>query len=138
MSFACEFPIRFGDIDYARVVYFPRFFHIFHQTFEEWFGQALGVSYPDLVNKENIGFPSVKVETEFVAPVHYGDRVRVELELAELGTRSITCRYTMARVADEVIAARATIKTVAVDNNTFKSMRIPDRWRERFERFMKE
>jgi len=138
MTFACEFPIRFGDVDFARVVYFPRFFHIFHQTFEEWFGQALGVSYPDLVNKENIGFPSVKVETEFVAPIVYGDRVRVELELVELGTRSMTCRYTMVRLSDERIAARATIKTVAVNNDTFRSMRIPDHWRERLERFMKE
>ncbi len=36
---------------------------ILHQTFEEWFDKALGVSYPHLVTVDNIGFPSVKIET---------------------------------------------------------------------------
>ena len=67
MKFSAEFSVRFGEIDQARVVYYPRFFHYFHQAFEEWFARALGVSYPDLVLKENIGFPSVRVETEFLA-----------------------------------------------------------------------
>jgi 4-hydroxybenzoyl-CoA thioesterase len=45
MKFSAEFSVRFGEIDQARVVYYPRFFHYFHQTFEEWFARALGVSY---------------------------------------------------------------------------------------------
>ena len=135
MTFECEFPVRFGEIDNAGVVYYPRFFHIFHMAFEEWFGGALGATYADLVVRDNIGFPSVKVETEFLAPLRYGESVRVRLELEEIGRKSITCRYTMFRLPDGVEAARARITTVAIDNDSFKSITIPDEWRERLQRF---
>ena len=136
MTFAHEISVRFGDIDQARVVYYPVFFHYLHQTFEEWFEKALGVSYPHLVVKENIGFPSVRVETEFRKPLPYGERVRVELRVVEVGTRSITLDYHVVRLSDGVTSARARVTTVAVDNDTFRSVPIPAHWRERFERFM--
>ena len=34
MKFSAEFSVRFGEVDQARVVYYPRFFHYFHQAFE--------------------------------------------------------------------------------------------------------
>lgn len=135
MTFSAEFSVRFGEIDQARVVYYPRFFHYFHQAFEEWFAGALGVSYPDLVLKENVGFPSVRVETEFLAPLRYGDKIRVDLELREIGRTSITVRYTLVRLSDGVVSARATIKNVAIDNDTFKPVPISGAWRRRFEKF---
>lgn len=135
MKFSAEFSVRFGEIDQARVVYYPRFFHYFHQAFEEWFSRALGVSYPDLVLKENVGFPSVRVETEFLAPLRYGDKIRVDLELLEIGRTSITVRYTLVRLADGATSARATIKNVAIDNDTFAPVPIADEWRRRFEKF---
>ncbi len=135
MTFSAEFSVRFGEVDYARVVYYPRFFHYFHQAFEEWFSGALGAPYPELVVKENIGFPTIRAETEFLAPLRYGDRFRVDVELVDIGRTSITMAYTIVRLGDGKVSARATIKNVAIDNDTFKPMRIPDRWRERFERF---
>jgi len=136
MTFSHEITVRFGDIDQARVVYYPVFFHYLHETFEEWFDKALGASYPQLVVKENIGFPSVRVETEFRKPLPYGERVRVELRLLEVGTRSITVEYHVVRLSDGETSARARVTTVAVDNDTFRSVPIPAHWRERFERFM--
>lgn len=135
MSFAVEIPVRFGEIDYARVVYYPRFFHYFHQAFEEWFGGALGVPYADVVTRENIGFPSVKVECEFMKPLRYGERARIEVELVAIGEKSITNRYTMTRLPDGEIAARATITTVAVHNDTFQAIPISEAWRARFQSF---
>ena len=135
MTYAIELPVRFGEIDPARVVYYPRFFHYFHQAFESWFGDALGVPYPQVLTEHNIGFPSVRVETEFKKPLRYGDTVRIEIELADVGRKSITLNYKAIRLPDGVLAARATIKTAAIRNDTFESMTIPDDWRERFERF---
>lgn len=137
MTFSAEFNVRFGEIDQARVVYYPRFFHYFHQAFEEWFAQALGVSYPDLVLKENVGFPSVRVETEFLKPLRYGDRIRVDLELKEIGRTSITVGYTLVRLRDGVVSARATVKNVAINNDTFQPVPISDAWRRRFEAFQR-
>lgn len=135
MKYAVEFPVRFGDVDHARVVYYPRFFHYFHQTFENWFGEALGVPYPVVVTRENIGFPSVRVETQFTSPLRYGDTARVELELVEIGSRSITVRYTVVRMSDSAVSAVATVTTAVVDNDTFRATTIPRGLRDRLERF---
>ena len=131
--YTAEFAVRFGDIDQARVMYYPRFFHYFHQALERWFDEALGVSYSELVIQQNIGFPSVKVDTEFTAPLRYGDRVGIGIEIVDIGAKSLTLRYTATRLSDGKVSARATITTVAIDNDTFKSISIPDEWRERFE-----
>ncbi|MDH3215623.1 MAG: acyl-CoA thioesterase [Candidatus Krumholzibacteria bacterium] len=135
MKYATEFAVRFGDIDQAGVVYYPRFFHYFHQAFESWFEDALGVSYSELVVAQDLGFPTVRLETEFKAPLRYGDRIRIELELVDIGKKSLTVRYTAIRLSDGVISARADIKTVAVRNDGFTSVTIPEQWRQRFERF---
>lgn len=135
MKFSTELPVRFGEIDQAGVVYYPRFFHYFHQAFEEWFRQALGVPYPDLVLKEGIGFPSVRVESEFVKPLRYGDLARVQIEVLDIGRSSLTLRYELFRMPGGEVSARAVIKTVAIDNTSFSSVPIPDPWRQRFEKF---
>lgn len=135
MTFSREFRVPFGAVDQARVIYYPRFFDFFHRTFEEWFGDALGTSYAWLVTEENLGFPSVKVETEFLRPVRYGERLRVDLELAAIGRRSITMQYTAVRLPDGEVSARATVKKAMVQNDTFVSVDIPSHWRRRFEAF---
>jgi 4-hydroxybenzoyl-CoA thioesterase len=135
VPYATEFAVRWGDIDNAQVVYYPRFFDYFHMTFERWFEEALGVAYYELVGPQNIGLPTVKAESEFTAPLRYGDRVRIELEILDIGSRSITVQYTTIRLPDEVVSARAKVKKVVIDNDTFKSIPIPGDWRERFERY---
>ena len=135
MKYAAEFTVRFGEIDPAKVVYYPRFFHYFHQAFESWFNEALGVPYHVVIGEENIGFPSVKIETEFRTPLRYGEKVRVEIELLDIGPRSITVQYTAVRLPDGEVTAQAKIKTACIDNGTFKSIPIPDAWVKRFEAF---
>jgi 4-hydroxybenzoyl-CoA thioesterase len=131
MTFETEFDVRFGDVDYARVVYYPRFFHFFHQALEEWFGAELGLSYSDFVTKRNLGLPTVRVESEFVAPLRYGDRVSVSVAVEEVGTSSVTLRFTAVRLRDGATAARARIKKVFINNDTFASVPVPDDLRER-------
>ena len=35
MAFVYATPVRFADVDHAGIVYYPRFFHLFHLAFEE-------------------------------------------------------------------------------------------------------
>jgi 4-hydroxybenzoyl-CoA thioesterase len=135
MTFSREFRVPFGAVDQARVIYYPRFFDFFHRTFEEWFGDALGTSYAQLVLEEKLGFPSVRVETEFRRPVRYGERLRIDLELEAIGRRSITMRYTAVRLPDGEVSARATVKKAIVNQESFVSIDIPPQWRSRFEAF---
>ena len=65
MAFRSLLKIRFGDIDHAGIVYYPRFLHYFHVTLEESFGQELGIDYPIFINEHRIGLPIVHLENEF-------------------------------------------------------------------------
>ncbi len=136
MSFETCFPVRFGDVDHARVMYLPRYFHLFHQTLEEWFGEALQIPYAELVNERNLGFPTVHADTRFRAPLRYGDRVAVALHVQRISARSLVCVYTLRRETDRAVMAEATITTVCVDNATFAAVSIPDDVRAKIEAYI--
>ena len=56
-TFRTELPLRFGDVDLARIMYFPHIINYLHIAMEEFTQEALGVSYYSLINDEGFGFP---------------------------------------------------------------------------------
>ena len=81
MPFTQRLTIRFDQVDYARVVYYPRFFELSHQVFEAFFEQAVGVSYPKMLMDRKVGFPTVHAEADFKRPLKFGDEVDVTVRL---------------------------------------------------------
>ena len=70
-------PVRFADVDHAGIVYYPRFFHFFHLAFEELWRARMGArAYSELLDSERIGFPAVRAECEFRAPLRFGETPR--------------------------------------------------------------
>jgi 4-hydroxybenzoyl-CoA thioesterase len=134
-EFGAEIKVRFADVDHARIVYYPRFFHYFHIAFEEMFEQVLGVPYPEVIDREHVGFPSVRTECDYRAPVRFGDVLRIRVTCARLGKRSVTLHYRAERERDGVLCAEARVTTACVDMRTFTSQDIPARYRELFSRF---
>ncbi len=120
--------VRFGDIDGAGIVYYPRFFNFFHVAFEEFFGRVAGVRYEDVLYQERVGFPIVHVETDFSVPLRHGDTIDVAMTAVRIGRSSFTCRYRVLR--DGVLCARADITSATVDLDTMKSIPLPERYRE--------
>lgn len=94
-------PVRFADVDHAGIVYYPRFFHYFHLAFEELFRQRMGArAYVDLLDRKRVGFPAVRAECDYKAPLRFGDIMDIELSIARLGNRSLTFRYQVYRRDD--------------------------------------
>jgi 4-hydroxybenzoyl-CoA thioesterase len=60
MAFQARIRVRFGDIDYAGIVYYPRFLHYFHVALEEFFEAEVGIDYPAILNRHRLGFPTVQ------------------------------------------------------------------------------
>ncbi|MFO0278571.1 MAG: acyl-CoA thioesterase, partial [Planctomycetota bacterium] len=79
MTFAQKLRYRFGDIDDAGIAYYPKLLHCFHCAFEDWWSDALCHPYPRLLHDDKLGFPAVKLEAEFFAPIRYGDDLTVHL-----------------------------------------------------------
>lgn len=72
----------------------------------------------------------MKVEIEFLSPIHYGDHVNVALFVDKVGRSSVHMRYEASVLGNPVFKARQV--AVVVDMKTFKSVRLPDWLRERF------
>lgn len=133
MVYRAKIKVRFGDIDHAGILYYPRFFHYFHITFEEFFEQRMGVTYDRILNEDRIGFPTVKLETEFRRPLAYGDVLEVAMEVRELGNTSVTFGFTVYRAGTPEVCAVSRQTVVCVDMETFRPTPIPARCRDAFE-----
>lgn len=129
-----EIPVRFGDVDQARIVYYPRFFHYCHVAMEETFRLAAGVSYRDVLEKDRLGFPAVHLEADFDDTVGYGETLRMQVVVEKVGRTSVTWRFTGVRASDGKPALRARVVTVAVDMDRWAAVEVPARYREALSR----
>ena len=99
-------------------------------AFEDFFSGYVGLPYPDLI-KRGLGFPTVKVEMEYEAPVRFGDRVEVGITFEHVGRSSARIRYE-GRVNGGVVF-RARNVAVCVDMKSFRPVPIPEDLRASFE-----
>lgn len=118
--------IRFDDVDGAGIVYYPQFFHLCHKAFEDFFDERADISYPELIRDRRLGFPTVSIESEFHAPLAYGDTALVELGVLEIGKTSVRFRYDIRRRRDQTLCFSATITNVLVNLEEMKPRSIDD------------
>lgn len=132
MGFHAQVKVRFSDVDNAGIVYYPRFFHFFHVAFEEMFSAKFGIHYVDVINVEKIGFPAVHAESDFKAPLRYGDIADIEISLDRLGTKSVSFAYKLKRLpADELCATgKVTVATITMDG--FRAIPVPEKYAKLF------
>jgi 4-hydroxybenzoyl-CoA thioesterase len=88
-----EVEVGWGHCDPAGIVYYPRFFEMFHAAMETWFARCLQLPYDQVIVGRKLGFPSVHTDADFVKPTRFGEKVAVELRVAKLGTTSIRFAY---------------------------------------------
>lgn len=128
--FTTSILVRFGDLDPAGIAYYPNLVNFLHESFEDFFRGHVGRPYPE-VYREGIGFPTVRVEMEFLSPVHYGDQVDVAVVVEKIGRSSVQIRYEGSVRGTPVFRARNV--AVTVDMKSFRSMEMPAWLRDRFQ-----
>ena len=136
MSFTSVQKIRFDDVDGAGIVYYPRFLHLCHAAFEDFFDAAAPFSYPELIAGRRRGFPTVHIEADFKAPLSYGDVAIVSLAVARVGTSSVDTRYEIRRKRDSALAFTAVITTVYIDLDTQRPLALTDELRAVFTSYL--
>jgi 4-hydroxybenzoyl-CoA thioesterase len=133
VPFQTSILVRFGDLDPAGIAYYPNLVNFIHEAFEDFFSGHVGKPYPE-VFRDGIGFPTVKIEMEFISPVHYGDHVDVAVIPEHIGRTSVRFRYEGSVKGRPVFKARNT--QVVVDMKTFRSTPVPQWLRDAFARAM--
>lgn len=129
-AFSTSILVRFSDLDPAGIAYYPNLVNFLHVAFEDFFAGFVGRPYPE-VFREGLGFPTAKVEMEYLAPVHYGDHVNVGVVVEHLGRTSVRFRYEGSVLGRPVFVARNT--AVVVDLRDFRPIPIPHPLRERLQ-----
>ena len=136
MAYTSTQKIRFDDVDGAGIVYYPRFLHLCHAAFEDFFDDVAPFGYPQLIRDKRLGFPTVHIEADFKAPLAYGDIAVVTLSVVRVGTSSMTVAYEVFRKRDSTLCFTASITAVLIDLDTQKSQPITDELRGVLERYL--
>ena len=134
--FETTLQVRFGHVDPAGVVYFPRIYDYLHDVFEELWEQHVGQRYYALVQERRVGFPLVHSEVDFLRPLRFGDHPRARVSCFRMGHSSLGLRYELS-VADEV-CVQARMITACVDLETMMPRPIPEEFRSRFETILED
>lgn len=132
--------VRFGECDPAGILYYPRYFDLFHRAMEAWFGEALGLPYARFIAERRQGIPSVHAEADYRLPSGFGDVLDVRLSVAELGRSSLTFAYEVAGAEDGALRATGRVVCVLMDldpgSDTFRrAVPLDDDLRARIEAF---
>ena len=117
--------VRFGDLDPAGIVYYPRYLHFCHVGMEEFFRSAVGVPYPVVLANYAIGFPAVRTEVEHRRPIRYGEPVELEVEVLRVGNSSVEWRDRFWHAGEARPSTEATIVTVCVEMANFTKTPVP-------------
>ncbi len=123
-TFTSPVPVAFGDMDYARVLYFPRVFHYVHRVMEDWFAREFSLPYDRFLGERQLGLPTVHAEADYATPIRYGDALQCTMSVRRLGASSVDLRFVFSVNDAAVCEARTTV--VCVDMVSFTKRALPE------------
>jgi 4-hydroxybenzoyl-CoA thioesterase len=121
---AFDRPVKFEEVDAARIVFFGHYVAWAHEAMDRFFG-ALDGGYARLILERRVGLPAVKVDMTFSRPLRYGDVARIETTCARLGGRSAALRYRVQDAKDRALVAEIHHTVVTTDLDAMRSCEMP-------------
>ncbi len=128
-----EILVRFAHCDPGGIVFYPRYFEMINGIVEDWFEDALGVSFSGMLFHRNLATPTVHFEVDFVARSAMGERLTFFLTVERLGTSSFELKHIGTCQGEERVRVAQTL--LFTDAKAMKSCPIPDDLRPRMERY---
>lgn len=83
--------IRFKHVDYAGIVFYPRFLEMLNDLVEDWFEEALDRPFSKM--HETNGIPTVDLKVQFKKAARLGEILTKKLWVKNLGGSSILCGF---------------------------------------------
>ncbi len=127
-----EIEVRYGDLDPQAHVNNAKFLTYMEQgriAYIRDLGLWDGRSFID------IGIILAEARVTFLAPIHFGQKVKVGVRVSEIGNKSMTMEYMLLDGESGEKLATGSSVLVAYDYRLAQTRRIPDHWRETITRF---
>jgi 4-hydroxybenzoyl-CoA thioesterase len=133
-AFTVRRPIRFSDSDPAGIVFYPAFFRMFNDLFEDWINDVVGAPFADEFLAHGHMFPLVHVDVDFKAARRMGQSMDLTLILTGLGRSSI--QYTIVGHDAGVECLTGRFVTCVASKAASNAIAIPDYLRRPMERYL--
>lgn len=139
--------VEFAETDMAGIAHFTNYYK-WVEAAEAALFEHLGVPLASQANGNLRGWPRVRAEARFKAPVHFSDTVEVELRVMAVDDRRLTFAFAIYNlgaakcesdtpVLERALAARGEMMTCYVERplagGTMTSAAMPESWRKTFE-----
>ena len=122
-------PVRWGDVDAAGIVFYPRFFEWYDLGCEALFA-ALGLPWPELFPAHGIvGVPILESGSRFLSPARYGDTLEVRAVVAWVKDRTFRMEYEITaagRLCAAGFEVRAWVKRPSGPGESLQAAPIPE------------
>ena len=121
-------PVRWGDVDAAGIVFYPRFFEWYDLGCETLFA-ALDMPWPMLFPRHGIvGVPILESGSRFLAPARYGDTLAIRALVAWVKDRTFRMEYeisTGGRLCAVGFEVRAWVRRPSTPGEALQAVAIP-------------
>ena len=121
--FQSRHQLRFSHCDPAGILYSPNTFDMINATVEDWFGEALGLSFAEMHIRQRLGFPIVDTHCEFLKPSRIGEQLTLQLSITRLGRASLVLRISGIVAGEERMRARHVVAMISLE--TLRAVPIP-------------
>ena len=121
-NFTKKEKIKFKHVDYAGIVFYPRFLEMLNDLVEDWFEEALDRPFSKI--HQTNGIPTVDLKVQFKKAARLGETLTKKLWVINLGGASVNCGF---RFEDEegktCLEGEVTLVNVAIseDRNNIKA-----------------
>jgi len=120
--FIKEEKIRFQHVDYAGIVFYPRFLEMLNALVEDWFEEALERPFSTI--HETNGIPTVDLKVQFKKAARLGETLTKYLWVKNLGGASVNCGFRFKdSEGNTCLEGEVTLVNVAIskDRNAIKA-----------------
>jgi len=101
MQFIKQEKVRFQHIDYAGIVFYPRFLEMLNGLVEDWFEEALDRPFSKM--HETNGIPTVDLKIQFKNAARLGEILTKKLWVKELKNSSIICGFEFENESNSIV-----------------------------------
>src|SRR6478609_9228350 len=129
--------IRFKHVDYAGIVFYPRFLEMLNDLVEDWFEEALDRPFSKI--HETNGIPTVDLKVQFRKAARLGEILTKKLWVKNIGGTSLLCGF---RFEDEqgntCLEGEVTLVNVVfnTEKNAMKAAPFTEEMKAKIERFI--
>ena len=137
MIFTKQEKIRFKHIDYAGIVFYPRFLEMLNDLVEDWFEEALDRPFSKM--HETNGIPTVDLKVKFKNAARIGETLSKKLWVAELKSSSIVCGFQFTNQEDKtVLEGEVTLVNVKIqeDRQSIKAEPFNEEMKEKISKYI--